>query len=43
MLCSKSDCKYNKHGRCWNSNYSYDCPNRPAKTKAELEEMFENA
>jgi hypothetical protein len=29
MSCSKNDCKYNRHGHCWNSNYSYDCPYRP--------------
>lgn len=23
--CKKTDCLYNKHGRCWNSNNSYKC------------------
>ena len=27
-LCSKSDCKYNKDGNCWNSNHSYHCKYR---------------
>lgn len=31
MSCSKVDCKYNKNGKCWNSNYSYDCSHRPNK------------
>lgn len=31
MSCSKIDCDYNKHGKCWNSNYSYDCSHRPKK------------
>ena len=26
--CSKIDCNYNKNGKCWNSNYSYDCGHR---------------
>ena len=26
--CSKIDCDFNKDGRCWNSNYSFDCPYR---------------
>ena len=43
MTCTKEDCKYNKGGRCWNSNYSYDCNCRVKKTEAELKEMFENA
>lgn len=25
MSCSKTDCEYNINGKCWNSNYSYDC------------------
>jgi hypothetical protein len=41
--CSNSECEYNKHGRCWNSNYSFDCGHRPPKTATELKEMFENA
>ena len=28
MKCSKTDCDYNKEGRCWNSNYSFDCKHR---------------
>ena len=32
MSCSQIDyCKYNKDGKCWNSNYSYECPHRPKK------------
>jgi len=30
-LCSKLDCPYNKDGKCWNSNYSTDCPYRPSR------------
>ena len=29
LSCSKVECKYNKNGKCWNSNYSYDCKHRP--------------
>jgi hypothetical protein len=29
LICSKTDCKYNKNGRCWNSNYSNkECKHR---------------
>lgn len=42
MSCSKTNCLYNKHGRCWNSNYSYNCGHRPVKTKEELKEMFKS-
>lgn len=28
MECSKTQCDYNRHGRCWNSNYSYQCIHR---------------
>ena len=28
MSCSQTNCKYNKSGKCWNSNYSYDCKYR---------------
>lgn len=31
MSCSKTDCPYNKNGKCWNSNYSHDCEYRPKK------------
>ena len=31
MSCTKIDCLYNKHGKCWNSNYSYDCQYRLKK------------
>ena len=40
MSCSKTDCFYNRHGKCWNSNYSYDCPHRLKKTKEEIREIF---
>lgn len=43
MSCSKTDCLYNKHGKCWNSNYSYKCSYRPHKTKEEIGEMYKNA
>lgn len=26
--CSKMDCKYNKNGRCWNADGSYNCEHR---------------
>ena len=42
MSCSKEDCPYNKHGKCWNSNYSYNCDYRPMKTEEELKEIFKN-
>ena len=28
VLCSKSICKYNKNGRCWNANNSYNCQHK---------------
>lgn len=28
IKCSKADCEYNINGRCWNSNYSYNCKHR---------------
>ena len=28
LTCSKTSCKYNKHGKCWNSDYSYNCQHR---------------
>ena len=31
MECTKEECEYNKDGKCWNSNYSYDCKHRPNK------------
>lgn len=27
-ICSKKDCNFNKDGRCWNSNYSFNCGHR---------------
>lgn len=38
--CSNIPCPYNKHGKCWNSNYSFKCKYRPEISKEELEEMF---
>ena len=38
--CSNVSCPYNKHGRCWNSNYSFKCKYRPEISKEELEEMY---
>lgn len=31
MTCSKIQCEYNKHGKCWNSNHSYKCGHRIIK------------
>lgn len=28
LNCTKADCEYNKSGKCWNSNYSYNCSHR---------------
>lgn len=30
-ICSKEQCLYNKNGRCWNSNYSFNCGHRILK------------
>ncbi len=35
MDCSCNDCPYNVNGKCWNSNYSFDCGHR---TKKEVDE-----
>lgn len=40
--CSNRECLYNKHGRCWNSNYSYNCGHREHKIINEVREMFKN-
>ena len=40
MQCSKTDCTYNKHGRCWNSNYSYHCEYRLDKTEEQVKELY---
>lgn len=29
--CSKTDCPYNKNGKCWNSNNSAECKHKPIK------------
>ncbi len=29
--CTHIDCFYNRDGKCWNSNNSYDCGHRPQK------------
>ena len=29
MHCSEYKCEYNKKGRCWNANHSYDCQHEP--------------
>ena len=42
MSCSNIECEYNRHGKCWNSNYSYHCDYRPMKTEEELKEVFKN-
>lgn len=31
MLCSNEKCQFNRDGRCWNANYSYNCKHRPKK------------
>lgn len=36
MECSNKGCEYNIHKKCWNSNYSYECPYRPHKTKEQV-------
>lgn len=28
MSCTKIDCKYNRSGKCWNADRSYNCPHR---------------
>lgn len=28
LSCEKENCKYNKSGKCWNSNNSYNCSHR---------------
>ena len=38
MECSHRNCEFNRHGKCWNANYSYDCGHRPHKT---IEEVME--
>ena len=35
LSCTKTDCPYNKNGRCWNSDFSNDCGHR---AKKELDE-----
>ena len=29
LSCSNVECKYNVHGKCWNSNNSYKCSCKP--------------
>ena len=31
LQCSKLECKYNRGGRCWNSDESFDCGHRILK------------
>lgn len=31
--CTKISCEYNKHGKCWNSNNSFNCGHRIKKEK----------
>ena len=39
MRCSNFECPYNKNGRCWNSNHSFDCSHRPKEeNKGETNE-----
>lgn len=42
MSCSKNDCLCNKHGKCWNSNYSFKCQHRLHKTEEEVRIVYEN-
>lgn len=35
MSCTRIECEYNKNGKCWNSNYSYDCSYRPRREENE--------
>lgn len=42
MSCSKNDCMYNRHGKCWNSNYDYPCKHRSSKTIEEIREMYKD-
>ena len=35
LSCSCINCDYNKNGKCWNSNYSYNCSYRPRREKNE--------
>ena len=42
MSCSNNDCLCNKHGKCWNSNYSFQCFHRLHKTEEEIREMYKN-
>ena len=30
--CDRTNCKYNKHGKCWNSNNSYHCNHKIVMT-----------
>ena len=29
ILCDSAECPFNKEGRCWNANKTYDCGHRP--------------
>lgn len=29
LSCTHKECMYNKDGKCWNSNQSYECNHRP--------------
>ena len=31
LECSKTNCKFNKNGKCWNSNQSHNCGHRIIK------------
>ena len=37
MECSCEECKFNINGKCWNSNYSYNCGHRIMKEVNENE------
>jgi len=39
-ICSKAECPYNKHSRCWNSNYSFNCGHRVIKEMGKKEETI---
>ena len=39
ISCSDTLCKYNIEGKCWNSNYSYNCGHRPIKEEVDTNEI----
>lgn len=37
FTCSKSECPFNKNGKCWNANNSEQCKHKPMKGELENE------